>query len=79
MAHTEDLAAKDGQLYAQRKELETALEEIKEKTGLLREREQRLSDLGLKLTQTEQDLAKAKGELSDKEKSLLDLKARWQA
>jgi chemotaxis protein MotB len=70
-----EVAEKDEQLYTQGKELEHVLVEIKQKTGLLQEREKRLSDLILKLTQAEQDLAKAKSELSGKEKSLSNLRA----
>lgn len=78
-ANSELLAAKDERLALQKKEVESALEGVKEKTALLQDREQRVWEMGLKLSERDEDLTKVRRELSDKEKSLLDLRARLES
>jgi chemotaxis protein MotB len=74
--YSELLGERDLQLSEQRRRIDSALSAIKDKTDLLKDREQRIWELGVKLSGADRDLGQAHTQITDKEKSLLELRAR---
>lgn len=73
LAKTAKLEEQDRIVVAQREQVLSAIAELTGKSALLQEKEKQVSDLGLRLTDTESRLAKADTELTKKQEAVRSL------